>query len=101
MENIHNLEDKIEEVAEILKLIAHPKRLLILCKLSEWEKTVWELEKLCSLSQSQLSQFLAKMKDEWILEWNKSWLFVSYNIKDEKIKQVLSSLSSIYCNKDC
>jgi len=31
----NNLEEKVEEVTEVLKLLAHPKRLLILCKLSE------------------------------------------------------------------
>lgn len=97
----NNLEEKVEEVTEVLKLLAHPKRLLILCKLSEWEKTVWELEKLCSLSQSQLSQFLGKMKEDWILEWEKNWLYVSYKIKDTKIKKLLESLSSIYCNNNC
>lgn len=101
MQNIENLETKAEEIAEILKLIAHPKRLLILCKLSEWHKTVWELERLCSLSQSQLSQFLGKMKDEWILEWEKNWLYVSYSIKDWNIKQLLDSLASIYCKTNC
>lgn len=101
METIQNLEEQAEKVAGILKLLAHPKRLLILCKLSEGDKTVWDLEKLCSLSQSQLSQFLAKMKDEWILEWNKNWLYVSYSIKNLKIKKLLESLSDIYCNNNC
>ncbi len=101
MEDIQNLELKSEKIAEILKMLAHPKRLLILCKLSDWEKTVWELEKLCSLSQSQLSQFLWKMKDEWILKWEKKWLHVSYSICDENVKKLLESLSDIYCKEDC
>lgn len=101
MESKNNLEERVEEVTEILKLLAHPKRLLILCKLSEWEKTVWELENLCTLSQSQLSQFLGKMKEDWILEWKKNWLYVSYKIKDTKVKKLLESLSSIYCNNNC
>ena len=101
MEITQNLEQQAEKVAETLKMLAHPKRLLILCKLSEWEKTVWELEKLCSLSQSQLSQFLGKMKEDWLLEWEKNWLYVSYKIKDHKVKKLLESLSNIYCSNNC
>ena len=61
---MNELEQKASEVAEILKLLAHPKRLLILCKLSEGEVSVSDLEKFCNISQSQLSQFLAKMRQE-------------------------------------
>lgn len=58
------LETKAAQVAEVLKLIGHPKRLLILCQLAESPKTVGQLEKACTISQSQLSQFLVKMKSE-------------------------------------
>lgn len=61
---MNQLELKAERVAEVLKLIGHPKRLLILCQLAVDPKTVGELEKACAISQSQLSQFLSKMKSE-------------------------------------
>ena len=61
---MENLEKKATEVAHILKLLAHPKRFLILCKLREGPKTVGDLEKYCTIGQSQLSQFLIKMRDE-------------------------------------
>ncbi len=43
----HSLEIKAQEVADILKLVAHPKRLLILCRLSQGPATVSELEDFC------------------------------------------------------
>lgn len=98
---MNELEQKASEVAEILKLLAHPKRLLILCKLSEGEMSVSDLEKFCNISQSQLSQFLAKMRQEWLIESRKDGIFVYYHIQDDRISQMLQSLTTIYCNNQC
>ena len=97
MKSVNKLEMQAEQVADILKLLAHPKRLLILCKLSMWPKTVWDLEKECFISQSQLSQFLAKMKDEKILIAEKNGLYVTYQISNPQVQLILESLASIYC----
>lgn len=94
-----HLEQKAEELSEILKQFSHPKRLLILCKLWSWAKTVGELEKNCMISQSQLSQFLRKMKEEWILDSEKNGQFVSYRISDPRIHLLMKSLESIFCNQ--
>lgn len=93
------IEKKAEEVAYILKLLSHPKRFLILCKLRDWPKTVWDLEKYCSIGQSQLSQFLAKMRDEWILDSEKNWQFVSYFIRDDRAIKLMNSMQKIFCEK--
>ena len=94
---MNDLEKKSIEVTKILKAISHPKRLIILCRLSEWPQTVGELERTCNISQSQLSQFLTKMRDEWILGSDKSGLYITYRIDNPEILQLLTSLSSIYC----
>lgn len=97
MKSLNKLEIQAEQVADTLKLLAHPKRLLILCKLSMWPKTVWDLEKECFISQSQLSQFLAKMKDEKIVTSEKNGLYVTYHISNPQVQSILESLASIYC----
>ncbi len=97
MEKINELEKKSTEVAELLKLLAHPKRFMILCKLREWPKTVWDLEKYCTIGQSQLSQFLGKMKDEWILNSQKNGQFVSYSIADPRVHELMNQIQSIFC----
>lgn len=93
------IEQKAEEVAELLKLLSHPKRFLLLCKLREGPKTVWELEKNCIISQSQLSQFLSKMKEEGILHSQKSWQFVSYSIADTRILELMNEMQRIFCRE--
>jgi ArsR family transcriptional regulator len=94
-----DLEKKATEVAHILKLLAHPKRFLILCKLREWPKTVGDLEKYCTIGQSQLSQFLGKMKDEGILDSEKNGQFVSYSIKDPRILEMVNAMQRIFCKE--
>ncbi len=94
---MNDLEKKATEVAHILKLLAHPKRFLILCKLRDGPKTVWDLEKYCTIGQSQLSQFLGKMKDEGILDSEKNGQFVSYSIADTRILELVRALEKIFC----
>lgn len=92
-----DLELQAQKIAKILKLVAHPMRLIILCKLLQWPKTVSEIEQACGITQSQISQFLGKMKSEWLLSSQKDWLYVTYSIDNDEIKQLLGSLSTIYC----
>lgn len=85
-----------ESVAAILKTIAHPQRLMLLCYLEDGEKTVGELEKLCGGSQSAISQFLKLMKLEGMVTSEKRGLFVYYRIHDQKVTKLMTSLHSIF-----
>jgi ArsR family transcriptional regulator, virulence genes transcriptional regulator len=92
-----DIEKKSEEVAELLKFLSHPKRFLLLCKLRDGAKTVWELEKSCNVSQSQLSQFLAAMREDGILHADKQGQFVSYSIADTRILELMNEMQRIFC----
>jgi len=84
-------------VAEVLKTLSHPGRLLILCMLSNGEKSVSELEELCGIGQSQVSQFLKRMQYENIVNSRKDGKFVLYSIADHKITALITQLSNIFC----
>lgn len=99
MENLKELEKKTEEVAWLLKLLAHPKRFMLLCRLREWPKTVGDLEEYCTIWQSQLSQFLGKMKDEGILTCEKNGQYVSYSIADPRVIELMNQMQTIFCKK--
>lgn len=86
-----------EPVARTLKLLAHPQRLLLLCHLSTGQKTVSELEDLCQTSQSQLSQFLQRMRSEGLVSPQRDGKFVRYTISDPKILKLVQSLHKIFC----
>lgn len=92
-----DLEKKSEEVANLLKLMSHPKRFMLLCRLKDGAKTVGELEKYCTIGQSQLSQFLKKMKEEGILTSEKTAHFVSYSISDPRVVELMNKMQEIFC----
>ena len=85
------------EVSAVLKNLAHPRRLMILCQLSDGPKTVSELENLSGASQSAVSQFLARMKAEGLVESKRENQFIYYDIKDSRIKKLIQSLDRIFC----
>lgn len=88
---------KCDEVAQVMKALAHPQRLMLLCHLSGGEKTVGELEGLCEVSQSAMSQFLNRMKLEGLVGSEKRGLFVYYRIADDRVSKLISALYEVFC----
>lgn len=88
---------KCEQVSGILKSLSHPVRLKVLCHLMDGERGVNELTEFCGISQSAMSQFLSRMKDEGILLSRREHYFVYYRIADEKILQLMRVIKEIYC----
>lgn len=95
--SIRDMKKNCEHVSGVLKALAHPQRLMILCHLAEGEKTVGELQELCTLSQSAVSQFLKRMKLENLIDSEKRGLFVHYRIVDPDVKKLMNSLYGIFC----
>ncbi|MBU6375131.1 MAG: helix-turn-helix domain-containing protein [Bdellovibrionales bacterium] len=86
-----------ESAAHLLKILAHPQRLQVLCHLSGRELTVSDLQSLCDLSQSHLSQFLQRMKSEGLISSRRSGKFVLYNISDSKVRELMQALHTVFC----
>ena len=93
-----NMRQKCDTVSRVLKALAHPQRLLILCTLAAGEKTVSEIEKACEASQSAVSQFLNRMRLEGLVSSQKRGAFVYCKIADPKVHQLIQSLYKIYCD---
>ncbi len=92
------LEDKAGQVADLLGALANDRRLLILCKLVEvGEATVGSLAADIGLSQSALSQHLARMRDEGIVTFRRDAQTLWYRIGDRRIETLLSTLHRLYC----
>ncbi|MEO5572887.1 MAG: metalloregulator ArsR/SmtB family transcription factor [Gammaproteobacteria bacterium] len=89
--------EQCESTSRLLKALAHPQRLQILCHLSNGEKTVTELETLCGASQSAVSQFLARMKAEQLIASRRDERYVFYRIADPKVSQLIKALHKIFC----
>lgn len=94
------MQTKCVDVAGIMKAIAHPQRLMLMCHLAEGEKNVSELLGLCEISQSQLSQFLNRMQREKLLKVRKEGQFSYYSIADKQILKLIQSMQKIFCEKE-
>jgi DNA-binding transcriptional ArsR family regulator len=91
--------DRVKEIAELLKVLANENRLSIVCHLIEKSMTVSELhEKLRHVTQPALSQHLAVLKMNKILDSNKSGLTITYFIKDKRIINIIEALKFSYCD---
>jgi DNA-binding HxlR family transcriptional regulator len=95
--SMDKMKRKCDEVSGIMKAIAHPQRLMIMCHLSEGEKNVSEIQQLCDISQSQLSQFLNRMQREKLLKVRKDSQFSYYSIADKKLIKLVESMQKIFC----
>jgi ArsR family transcriptional regulator len=87
------------EVAQILRTLANERRLMILCKLVEWgEATAGSLADAVGLSQSALSQHLAKMREEGIVTFRRDSQTLWYRVADARTEVLLGHLQRLYCS---
>lgn len=86
------------EAAAIMKSLSNEARLLVLCHLSEAsELSAGELTRRIGLSQSALSQHLARLRDEDLVATRKEAQTVFYRVADPKVRRVLEVLHELYC----
>lgn len=85
------------EAAALLRALSNEKRLMILCQLGEGELSVGQLLPLVGLSQSALSQHLAKLRDEALVSTRRDGTTVFYRIADPAVLKVIAVLAEIYC----
>lgn len=91
-------EEQAAEAASLLRTLSNESRLLVLCHLAEsGELAVGELVERIGLSQSALSQHLAKLREEGLVTTRKEAQSVYYRICDPRAQQILALLHDIFC----
>jgi DNA-binding transcriptional ArsR family regulator len=86
------------EAAQLLKLLGNEKRLLILCFLAvRGEMTVGELVGVVKLSQSALSQHLARLREDGLVVFRRTSQTLHYRVADKRALRILQVLKEIYC----
>ncbi len=80
-----------------LKALANVNRLTILCVLCKGELSVSELNELVDISQSALSQHLAKLREDKIVTSRRSSQTIYYSISDGVAKDIIQVLHHYYC----
>ncbi len=97
---ISQMRSKVKDVAQVLKVMAHPERLLLLCQISQGKLSVTELEQRLGMGQSQISQTLQKLEQLQLVSYERDGKLKYYQLKDEKLKRLIESLYAIYCKED-
>lgn len=95
--NVAELERNIDVVVALLKALSNEKRLQILCALYKAEKSVGELEKLIGISQSSLSQHLARLRRDGLVQTRRNAQSIHYSLSDGATEAVLKTLYELYC----
>jgi len=98
--DLATFETKAGEVSTLLKAMGNARRLMVLCKLVEHgEMTVSDLAHEVGLSQSALSQHLARMREEGLVAFRRESQTIWYRIADPRTEQLLASLYTIFCKE--
>lgn len=94
--DIKNIETNAEVAVNLLKALSNQRRLMIVCALYSGEKSVGELEKIINLSQSALSQHLARLRREGVVNTRRSAQTIFYSLNDKATEMILKCLYDIY-----
>lgn len=96
-QDIGALLEQAREASEFLKALAHEARLVILCLLVEGEKSVTELEQLLSLRQPAVSQQLARLRADDLVETRRDGKNIYYSLARDETREVITALHRAFC----
>lgn len=88
---------KAGAAARLLKALSHEARLMVLCQLVDGEYSAGALQEASGLSQSALSQHLARLREEGLVETRREAQTIYYRLADPNAARVLETLAAIYC----
>ncbi len=98
MEMTHEeMNETAEKASELLRVLSNQKRLLILCKLGEGERSVQELQDETGLGQSTVSQQLAKLRGERLVKARREAQSVYYSLSSHEVETLIETLYGLYC----
>lgn len=89
------------QACSLMKVLANPDRLMILCQLSQGEKRVGELEELLGIVQPTLSQQLTVLRDERLVSTRREGKNIYYALDSPKALAVIETLYQQFCSAPC
>ena len=95
--DIENMIENACEASEFLKALAHEGRLVILCLLLDGEKSVTEIEQTLSLRQPAVSQQLARLRADDLVEARRDGKSIYYSLARPEVRQIIVALHDAFC----
>lgn len=97
--DLEALQGAADKACGLLKVLANPDRLLLLCQLSQGEFPVGELESLTGIRQPTLSQQLTVLREENMVNTRRAGKQVFYSLASPEAMAILQALHALYCEK--
>jgi ArsR family transcriptional regulator, virulence genes transcriptional regulator len=91
------MQESAQRASEMMKLLGHPHRLMILCELKVEERSVGDLSTTIGISQSLVSQHLARMRHENVVTSRRDAQVVYYSLREGEAAMLISTLYDIFC----
>ena len=88
-----------QQASALLKALAHEARLLILCLLIEREKSVTEIEEILGLRQPAISQQLARLRVDGLVETRREGKSIFYSLARPEVREVIGALHRAFCQQ--
>ncbi|PKF70998.1 transcriptional regulator [Pseudomonas fluvialis] len=98
--DIQQLRDNAAAAGQLLKTLGNPDRLLLLCQLAQGERHVSELEALLGITQPTLSQQLAVLRREGLVDTRREGKQIYYRISSHEALAVIQTLYQLFCAKE-
>lgn len=95
--DVESMLSKVGHASTLLKAMSNERRLMILCHLADGEKSVGTLERLVGLSQSALSQHLARLRRDRFVRTRREAQTIYYSLNGHEVKTVINVLQGLYC----
>lgn len=94
---MEQLKEKAPQAAELLRQLANANRLLILCHISQEERSVGQLEQDLGIRQPGLSQQLAELRQSGLVKTRRESRSIYYSLADDRAEAVMAMLYEIFC----
>jgi DNA-binding transcriptional ArsR family regulator len=88
---------KAKEASDFLKALAHEARLMILCILCDGEKSVTELEHTLALRQPTVSQQLARLRVDGLVNTRREGKAIFYSLASDDIRVIINAVHQVFC----
>jgi ArsR family transcriptional regulator, virulence genes transcriptional regulator len=99
--NLQELAPKAAQAESFLKALANRHRLMILCELHKGEISVSALQQAIGLSQSSLSQHLARLREDELVTTRRESQAIFYSLANTKVTRTISLLYELFCAEEC
>ncbi len=95
--NTEKMRANASRVSDLMKVLSHENRLMILCQLVEGERSVGELARLLEVREQAMSQQLARLRAEGLVATRREGQTIFYRLARDDVRALIAFLYATYC----